>query len=266
MRLFRLFLLSMRKGTYIRSKCVVWFLMSVFIPSIICMYWVIALRDNPELGKLFSTSQIITYYITTVLLNALLVSHMKEHIMRYDIQDGALSRYLLKPQSYYWYNIIFNEIPYRIIQGLYGIIVIALIVVLFPGFFNLGHDKAFFMLGVISGIMGFFICANIEIILGLLAFWFYDLKLVHNAYEVIFIMLGGINIPLYLFPHFIEQIAFFTPLPYILYVPTLLLTGQVASSAIGSLMAQQTMWLAVTSILYLIIWKRGIRVYTASGS
>ncbi len=186
--------------------------------------------------------------------------------MHKDIQNGEMSRYLLKPQSYYWHNIIFNEIPYRIIQGLYGIIVIAIIVVLFPGFFNIGHDKAFFILGIMSAIMGFFICANIEFILGLLAFWFYDLKLVHNAYEVIFIMLGGINIPLYLYPHFLEQIALFTPLPYILYVPTLLLTGQVVGKAIGGLIGQQIMWLAVTSILYLIIWKRGIRVYTASGS
>jgi ABC-2 type transport system permease protein len=122
------------------------------------------------------------------------------------------------------------------------------------------------MLGVLSGIMGYFICANIEIILGLLAFWFYDLKLVHNAYEVVYIMLGGINIPLYLFPHFLEQIAFFTPLPYVLYVPTLLLTGQVAGSVVSSLIAQQILWLIITSILYRIIWKRGIRVYTASGS
>ena len=255
----------MHKGTYIRSQCVVWFLMSVFIPSVICMYWVIALKDNPSLGKLFSTSQIISYYITIVVLNSLLTSHMKEHIMHKDIQNGEMSIYLLRPHSYYWHYII-EQLPFRIIQGFYGLIVIIGITILFPNFLNIGHDRAFFMLGLLSGIMGFFICANIEIVLGLLAFWFYDLKLVHNAYEVIFIMLGGINIPLYLFPHFLEQIAFFTPLPYVLYVPTLLLTGQVAGSVVSSLIAQQILWLIITSVLYRIIWKRGIRVYTASGS
>jgi ABC-type uncharacterized transport system permease subunit len=163
------------------------------------MYWVIALRDNPQLATLFSTSKIISYYITIVVLNALLTAHMKERIMREDIQNGWMSRYLLRPQSYYWYNIIFEEIPYRIIQGLYGVIVIAAIALAFPGFLTIGHESGLFILGVLSGIMGFFICANIEIMLGLLAFWFYDLKLVHNAYEVIYIMLGGINIPLYLF-------------------------------------------------------------------
>jgi len=229
------------------------------------MYWVIALRDNPQLEKLFSTSQIITYYITIVVLNALLSSHIKEHIMRKDIQNGEMSIYLLRPHSYYWHYII-EELPYRIIQGFYGLIVIIAIMLIFPNFLSLGHNNNFFLLGLVSCVLGFFISANLEIILGLLAFWFYDLKLVHNAYEVIYIMLGGINIPLYLFPHFLEQIAFFTPLPYILYVPTLLLTGQVAGSDVGGLVGQQTMWLVITSIIYLIIWKRGIRVYTASGS
>lgn len=256
----------MRKGTYIRSKCVVWFLMSVLIPSLICMYWVIALRDNPQLATLFSTSKIISYYITIVVLNALLTSHMKEHTMRVDIQNGGMSRYLLKPQSYYWYNIIFEEIPYRIIQGIYGFIIMAVIALAFPGFLTIGHESGLFILGVLSGIMGFFICANIEIMLGLLAFWFYDLKLVHNAYEVIYIMLGGINIPLYLFPHFLEQIAYFTPLPYIIYIPTLFLTGQVEGPAVIGLIARQFLWLLVTSIVYRIIWTKGIRVYTASGS
>lgn len=240
--------------------------MSVFIPSIICMYWVVALKDNPQLGKLFSTSQIISYYITTVLLSALVVTHMKEHIMQLDIQNGEMSRYLLKPQSYYWYNIIFNEIPYRIIQGSYGIIVMVCIAVFFPGFISLGHDTALLSLGFLSAGMGFFICANIEIILGLLAFWFYDLKLIHNAYEVIFIILGGINMPLYLFPRFLEQIAFLTPLPYIIYVPTLFITGHVTATTIPIMLTQQFLWLIGTSIVYQIIWKRGIRVYTASGS
>jgi ABC-2 type transport system permease protein len=79
-------------------------------------------------------------------------------------------------------------------------------------------------------------------------------------------MLGGINIPLYLFPHFLEQIAYFTPLPYMIYVPTLLLTGQVEGSAIIGLIARQFLWLLGTSIAYRILWTKGIRVYTASGS
>ncbi len=256
----------MRKGTYIRSKCVVWFLMSVFVPSLICMYWVVALKDNPQLSKLFNTSQIVSYYITIVILSSLVVSHMKEHIMQLDIQNGEMSRYLLKPQSYYWYNVVFNEIPYRFIQGFYGIVVMVIISILFPGFLSLGHDGTLLLAGVVSGIIGFFICANIEIILGLLAFWFYDMRLIHNAYEVVLIILGGINMPLYLFPHFLEQIAHFTPLPYIIYVPALLLTGQVAVSSVSELLLKQMFWLITTTIAYVFVWQKGIRVFTASGS
>lgn len=186
--------------------------------------------------------------------------------MQQDIQNGEMSKYLLKPQSYYWHNIVFNEIPYRIIQGFYGIVVMVIIAIVFPGFLNVGQDKTLFTWGVVSSVMGFFICANIEIILGLLAFWFYDMRLIHNAYEVVLIILGGINMPLYLFPHFLEHIAHFTPLPYIIYVPALLFTGQVEVSVISGLLLTQVFWLIATTAMYLIVWRRGIRIYTASGS
>lgn len=266
MRTVHLLLLSLRKLSYIKSRCVVFFLMSVFVPCIICLYWLVALRDNPELAKTLTPTKVITYYVTVVVLNSLLVSHVKEYIMEHDIQNGGLSTHLLRPFPYYWLTIVFMEFPYRLLQALYGVIVIIAVLVFFPQMyvFNLQADTL--PLAILSGIMGYFICANLEMILGLLTFWFYDMRLLYNAYEVFAIILTGINMPLYLYPHFLEQIAYLTPFPSIIYIPTLILTGQAPQGSVSGFVISQILWLILTTGIYKIVWMYGIKRYTASGN
>lgn len=263
MRAIQLLALSLRKLTYIKSRCVVFFLMSVFVPSLICAYWVIALRENPSLSSVFTPPKLVSYYVTVVLCNAFLVSHLKEYIMEYDIQQGRLAGYLIKPYSYYWLNIIISEFPYRLIQGVYGLTIIGAVLLLMPNLYVL-HPQML-PLVVVSGIMGYFICANVEMMLGLLALWVYDMRLMHNAYDVLFLIFSGINVPLYFFPSFLEQIAYFTPFPSMIYTPTVLATGQVTDERAIMLLASQVVWLAVTSLGYIVTWRSGIRRFTAAG-
>lgn len=265
MKLVRLLSLSMHRAGYIKSRCVVWFMMSLFVPSVICLYWVAAIRENPDISRSITQSSIVTYYITMITLSALLVTHLKEQIMRKDIQNGELARYLLRPFSYYWYMVLFLEIPYRVLQGTYGVLVFTLLWTLYPHLFQLQLGGVPLILGALSGIMGFFICSNIEMVLGLLAFWFYDLRLLHNAYEVVFILLGGLNIPLYFFPKIISDIAFLTPLPAIVYIPTLFITRQIPSGQEYALLGQQLVWLVLTTLVYRLVWHRGILKFTAAG-
>lgn len=265
MKYLRIFALSMHRAGYIKSRCVVWFIMSLFVPSVVCLYWVAAIKDNPVLSQSFSQGSIVTYYITTITLSALLVSHLKEHIMQLDIQNGEMARYLLRPVSYYWHNTLFHEMPFRILQGGYGIIVFTILWLIFPHLFTLHLDVRTLFLGCLSGVMGFFICANLEMMLGFLAFWFYELKLIFNAYEVIAILLGGFNMPLYFFPKLLSDIASLTPFPSVVYYPTLIFTQYVPYDQVYVLLGQQLVWLLITSIGYQLMWKRGIQKFTAAG-
>lgn len=258
--------IALHRVTYIRSRCAVYFGMSLFVPSIICMYWVVALKDNPTLGVLYQTDTIVTYYLVAITLSALLISHLKDEIMKREIQRGYLSQALLKPYPYYWYMFVFHEFPYRLVQGAFGILVIIAIAIFAPTLLSLPLTPFAILWGAISCILGFFICFNLELILGALAFWFYDLKLVYNAYEVVFILLGGMNMPLFLLPDALEKFVSFTPFPSIIYSPTLIVIGRVHElSQVFSLIFAQLFWIAITTVMYIIIWKKGIKIYSASG-
>lgn len=265
MKLIRLFSLAIHRAGYVKSRSFVWFMMSLFVPGIICLYWVVALRENPILSRTINASSIVTYYVTTITLSTLLVTHMKEQIMRKDIQNGELTRYLLRPFSYYWYNVLFTEIPYRALQGAYSVGAFALLSILSPTLFSFSLSGPSFGISIISCVLGFFICSHIEMVLGLLSFWFYDLRMLHTAYEVLFIILGGFNMPLFLLPAFVSQIAFLTPIPSIVYIPALFITRHIPPGQELMYLGQQLIWFIVTTCLYLIVWNRGIRKFSAAG-
>ncbi len=255
----------MHKGSYIRSKSALWFLMTIFVPGLICMYWIVAIRQNPELAKSVTTSFMVTYYLTSTMFSALLISHMKDQVARYDIQQGQLSTYLLKPISYYFLRNLFDEVPYRIIQGGYGVIVVLVIAIIFPGFVVYEVSPLIILYTILSSILGYFICYTLEMIFGLIAFWLYDLRLFHSAYDVLFILLGGINMPLFLFPKFLENISLVTPFPSIVYVPTLLVSGKISELDAPMWLMYQVIWLVLTAVLYKATWTLGLKRFTAAG-
>ncbi|MFO0704268.1 MAG: ABC-2 family transporter protein [Patescibacteria group bacterium] len=229
------------------------------------MYWIVAIRQNPDIGKSLSTSFMVTYYLTIVTVTALIVSHMKDHIARIDIQQGELSQYLLRPYSYYFHNFLFEELPYRVIQGSYGLGVIAVIAIFFPALLHYEFSFASIIATLLSMVLGFLVCFNIEMILGLIALWFYDLRLFHSAYEVLFILLGGMNMPIFIFPQTLYYVALMTPFPAVMYIPTMIISGKIPAIESVPWLLYQLVWLIVTYAFYRLVWYFGIRRFTAAG-
>lgn len=264
-KFIRLFQLAMHRASYIRSKSAVWFAMTIFVPGLICMYWIVAIRENPGLERTMSTSFIVSYYLTSVMFASLLISHVKDHVSISDIQQGNLSQYLLRPFSYYFHYMLFEEVPYRILQGSFGLIVIVAIANIFPNILRYESSLIAIMATLVSMALGFLICFTIEMALGLLAFWFYDTRLIFTTYEVMLILLGGINMPISFFPESIKYFAFATPFPSIAYAPTMILIGDIKSWGILVWILYQTLWLMVSVITFKFAWSRGIRKFGASG-
>jgi ABC-type uncharacterized transport system permease subunit len=265
-KVYHLLVLAMRRSWYIKSRSLVWFIMTLFVPGMICMYWLVAIKQNPQIAQNMTAGFTVTYYLTIVTISAFAMSHMKEHISRVDIQHGGMGVHLLKPFSYYFYYIIFEEVPYRLVQGGYGIAVIFVVSHIFPSFVNyhLSSEKLFFV-GT-SVMIGFFLCFTLEMVLGLFAFWIFEMRLIHNTYEIVFILLGGVNIPIFILPDIVQTLAFATPFPAVVYVPTLMLTGKISgTSAYFGWILYQLSWFGVAFVVYRVMWKWGLRRFTVSG-
>ncbi|MCX6717047.1 MAG: hypothetical protein NTU76_00005, partial [Candidatus Taylorbacteria bacterium] len=97
-----------------RLKSLFWIFIPISNNLTLILFWA---------GSSVSMSYITTYYVLMTLASLLLTSHVEYEVAEYDIKQGQLVNYLLKPISYYWINFI-GELPYRVLQSFYAAVFI----------------------------------------------------------------------------------------------------------------------------------------------
>jgi ABC-2 type transport system permease protein len=226
------------------------------------LFWLGAFHNKSQIGG-WTLNNITAYYFLLTIASSLLVSHIEEDISDYDIKQGDLVRYLLRPYSYYWIK-FFEETPWRLLQGFYGIILLAIFLFWLGNFLQLHVNVDWYFITP-AIILAYFISFTYKMNLGLTAFWLKDARALHQVLEIIAIVLGGGVVPLELMPGYLKKIADLTPFPYITYYPITIFQGKYQLDILLKIIGFQFLWLSFLLIARRVMWSRGIRSFTATG-
>ncbi|MFH1896137.1 MAG: ABC-2 family transporter protein, partial [bacterium] len=128
---------------------------------------------------------------------------------------------------------------------------------------NLGFATlAVFLVAVVFGFLLNFL---FDFVLSVAAFytttawWILHIKLISIT------ILGGLSFPLSLFPEKVQQILNFLPFGYFVYFPTRVIS--MGASELDLLLPFGVMifWVAIFAFLYKILWRLGLKKFTAVG-
>jgi ABC-2 type transport system permease protein len=124
-------------------------------------------------------------------------------------------------------------------------------------------------LGAIAIVLpfGLLACALItalHLLIGLLAFWLQDVSPVYWVWQKLMFVLGGLMLPVALYPDFIQRVAAFTPFPALLAGPAsfLLQNGIVTP---GALARDLVIWWGATGLAVYWIFRRATSALTVNG-
>src|SRR5262245_3865035 len=100
--------------------------------------------------------------------------------------------------------------------------------------------------------------------IGLLAFWLQDVSPVYWIWQKLMFVLGGLMLPLELYPQFIQKAAAFTPFPVLLSEPASFVTtaGTVAP---GVLARHLLVWSCATALVASWMFRRAAAALTING-
>lgn len=104
----------------------------------------------------------------------------------------------------------------------------------------------------------------IQLIIGLLAFWFEDTNAFYWIYQKIVFTLGGLFLPLDLFPEPLRHVAGILPFTSIAYLPARL-TAEFSLDRFVQTVATQVAWLSTMSVLAALIYRAGVRRLNVNG-
>jgi ABC-2 type transport system permease protein len=228
-------------------------------PLVFLFVWAAAAGEGTLAG--LSRDTIIAYYLALILVNQLTYAQANWTVGDL-IRGGDMNRLLLYPMSPV-YNAVASEMAGKAVYMTFvGPVVLLLALWLRPAFevtavSLLAFIPALLMAWLLRFLWGYW--------LALLAFWATRADSLLAVQDVLIFLLGGQVAPVALLPEGLRLAATLLPFRYMAAFPAELLTGALDGRQMVIGFTLQAFWLLVAVVLYRLLWRRGVRRYTAVG-
>ncbi len=215
--------------------------------------------SNQSVISGFSVRDLVWYLVITEVV-ALSPPRVAQAIDA-QVRGGDVAYALARP---YWYPLFhlagyWGDTLVRIpVNALVGAVV-ALVAVGPPG-----TSPAAVLATIVLWIGAITLKASIEILIGLSAFWVEDTAPFEWIYAKILYTIGGLLLPLDLFPDWLATISRALPFAAIMYAPARAFVG-FSWETVGPMLLSQVTWIVIAWVALLLVYERATRRLVAHG-
>ncbi len=208
--------------------------------------------------KGYNFSDMMHYHIWTLIISLLGQGYAAMNLSE-DIRLGRISSYLIYPFEFWEFHTA-GFVSFQILQVFVSSITLCLAVFFgFIEFPSLSIILTGFSFTLFMGMFWF----TMQYFTGLLAFWLEETWIMRVLLSIIVSFLSGYIFPLELYPEWLVGALKYSPFPYMSYFPAKIFMGQEVNLTLGY--SVLTFWIAVFAYINHLIWKKGMRLYTAAG-
>ncbi len=262
----KLKLLSMflQEAVQYRSESFIWFLFDVIGPLVMILMWRSAYGPSDQFGG-YTENQMMLYYVGMMSLRTLLNVHPEWEISQ-EIRTSEFSKHLLRPLGFNQYHLM-GEAAWKLLRMIYLLPVVGIFLIwLGPVVLSavgLTREMAIPFFG--SLVLGYFLNYYIKVTLGLVAFWMTESVGVFNFFFLIQLLFEGTVIPLDLMPELVQRIGEFLPFRYFYFLSMSILQGKLDAPTAFQEIFTQFAWCIGAYLIMRIVFRMGVRNYSAVG-
>jgi ABC-2 type transport system permease protein len=235
-------------------------LRAVVFVVVIAAVWRAVYAARPSLAGL--TFEQVVFYTCTAAMLTLLYEVNVEREIGDRLRSGNLAMQLLKPVNYFLYGFAegCGTLAYTALFSVLPTFLVLALILDLPGLTP--GSLALAILMVAQGFVLFFAFCHIT---ALTTFFTVEVWGVEYMRIVLVRFLAGGLVPLTLFPEALHRIALWLPFPYMVYYPTLAITGQLAPELVPRALLIQVAWGGALLALNSVYWKLIVRRVTIHG-
>jgi ABC-2 type transport system permease protein len=256
-----LLLAELQAAAQYRVQSVLWLLLAVVRPVVFLAAWTAAAAaQGGSIGD-FEPGDFAAYYVALTLVGQL-TNAWEAYEFEYEVRNGRLSPKLVRPLHPIHYQVVANVV-WKVVTLPALLPALALIAWTFHARFETHPWQAALFLPsvLLAAALRFLIGAS----LGIAAFWTTRIHAIMSFYERLIFLFAGQIAPLALLPGPLQALAYLLPFGYMLGVPADLLRGGPDVPTALSLVAGQAAWVAIVAVGYVLLWRVGLRQYSAVG-
>jgi len=206
----------------------------------------------------YTFQQMITYHIWAMIVGLIAQGHTALNLAE-EIRLGKISTYLIYPFQFWEFHTA-HFIAFQWLQVLTSAVTVLLLALMslltVPSF-------ALILTGLTYCLFVSVFWFALQYLTGLLGFWLEETWILRVILQIMTGFLSGAIIPLDFYPEKFVQFLNYTPFPYLTYFPIKIFMGEM--NQIGSAYGIMAFWIVLLWLANHLIWKKGIRLYTAAG-
>jgi ABC-2 type transport system permease protein len=103
-------------------------------------------------------------------------------------------------------------------------------------------------------------------LLGMITFWTTRVSALYELFFAVELILSGRLVPMPLMPEWIQRVAFFLPFQWCFFFPIDALVGDLPTSQLLTGLGMQLAWIVIGILLVRVMWRNGIRRFSAVGN
>lgn len=238
-------------------------LIGSFIPLLVNILIWFSVNNFSQEKFGFTLIEIVNYYFLILIVSNIISSSNLWEVAS-DIRTGQLNKYLIKTVDYMSYY-LFIDIPRRLVFILVSIIPLIIVGIVFKKYITITitfYNISFF---IISLVLGYLINFLINFLVSEYAFYFSEVTALFGAYNVLLHLVSGKIIPLNIFPEYIYKFLLLTPFQFGGFFQSVILLNKLTNNEILLTSILGAVWVIILLILCKLIWKQGIKRYSAFG-
>jgi ABC-2 type transport system permease protein len=257
-----MFVASLQQAAQYRVQAVLWLLLAVVRPVVFLAAWSAA--ANAQGGSIgnYTIGDFAAYYVCLTLVSQLTMA-WDAYDFELEVRQGKLASKLLRPLHPIHYTVVENVV-YKITTLPALLPALVLIAVTFEAHFQTQpwHVAVFVPSVVLAAalrfVFGWFIAS--------FAFWTTRIHAIMHLYDRVVFVLAGQVAPLSLLPGPLALLSYALPFGYMLWAPAEILRGGMSLGQATLTLGIQLAWLAASWVAYMVVWRQGLRQFSAVGA
>ncbi len=242
-----------------RAQSIIWLLGGI-MPIAVMFIW-LGLAKEGEVGS-YTASDFAVYFLSIYLVRQLTAIWVMRRLDS-DIRRGELSMLLLRPVSPL-YSYISDHTGEMLVRGPIISLVFILGILLTDNFHRLDIGNLLTFIPALA--LAWIIIFHLYYCLGLLAFWISNSMAFDPLLWALYTILGGVLIPLDLYPESIVSGLKLLPFASALDFPVQIILGRLDNFLLLIGFGVQLFWVVFLLVIRILLWNAGLRRYSASGA
>jgi ABC-2 type transport system permease protein len=181
-----------------------------------------------------------------------------------DIRQGTLRKYLLQPVEMIPYLLSYRG-AHKLAYIATSSLPYALLFFLCRGYFD-GFPDAWTMVGYIASLLlGFLLGFFFEAMMGMVGFWFLEVTSLLYVVNTLNFFVSGHMFPLDILPPFWVTLLKALPFHYLAYFPAAVFLGKIQGQELLTGLLVEITWVVLFAVLARVLYRVGLRRYSAYG-